>query len=152
MSQAREENVAAIAGTKRSVCHVWLLLVVVATHLVAGGGRRSFVRVRAGALVGRPRCGGFPAVGVEGSGFGRVEGHVFFFFQAEDGIRDSSVTGVQTCALPICTCLPGGATPSTAATRASLTSTWLFPASRTPASRLPANTCSPASCSTRPTS
>ena len=24
------------------------------------------------------------------------------FFQAEDGIRDSSVTGVQTCALPIC--------------------------------------------------
>src|SRR5882762_2886735 len=26
----------------------------------------------------------------------------FFFFQAEDGIRDSSVTGVQTCALPIC--------------------------------------------------
>src|SRR5260370_8565159 len=28
-------------------------------------------------------------------------GFVFFFFQAEDGIRDSSVTGVQTCALPI---------------------------------------------------
>src|SRR5437762_5556941 len=27
----------------------------------------------------------------------------FFFFQAEDGIRDTSVTGVQTCALPICT-------------------------------------------------
>src|SRR5438132_9687324 len=29
---------------------------------------------------------------------------VFFFFQAEDGIRDHCVTGVQTCALPI---LPG---------------------------------------------
>src|SRR5256886_12275246 len=29
---------------------------------------------------------------------------VFFFFQAEDGIRDLTVTGVQTCALPI---LPG---------------------------------------------
>src|SRR5690348_18064819 len=28
-----------------------------------------------------------------------------FFFQAEDGIRDGRVTGVQTCALPIC---PGG--------------------------------------------
>src|SRR3989449_3652021 len=28
----------------------------------------------------------------------------FFFFQAEDGIRDVAVTGVQTCALPI---LPG---------------------------------------------
>src|SRR5205823_10675769 len=26
---------------------------------------------------------------------------VFFFFQAEDGIRDKLVTGVQTCALPI---------------------------------------------------
>src|SRR5258706_5208933 len=28
---------------------------------------------------------------------------LFFFFQAEDGIRDWSVTGVQTCALPIFT-------------------------------------------------
>src|SRR3989475_3298270 len=27
---------------------------------------------------------------------------IFFFFQAEDGIRDLTVTGVQTCALPIC--------------------------------------------------
>src|SRR5438309_9240020 len=26
---------------------------------------------------------------------------IFFFFQAEDGIRDGTVTGVQTCALPI---------------------------------------------------
>src|SRR2546430_3389379 len=34
----------------------------------------------------------------------------FFFFQAEDGIRDLTVTGVQTCALPI----------STASARASL--------------------------------
>src|SRR5260370_19419324 len=30
----------------------------------------------------------------------------FFFFQAEDGIRDSSVTGVQTCALPISFIMP----------------------------------------------
>src|SRR5256885_13102768 len=28
---------------------------------------------------------------------------LFFFFQAEDGIRDYKVTGVQTCALPIST-------------------------------------------------
>src|SRR2546427_7854210 len=27
--------------------------------------------------------------------------HLFFFFQAEDGIRDLTVTGAQTCALPI---------------------------------------------------
>src|SRR2546430_5526082 len=33
----------------------------------------------------------------------RCRGHWtdFFFFQAEDGIRDLTVTGVQTCALPI---------------------------------------------------
>src|SRR2546430_16682553 len=36
---------------------------------------------------------------------------MIFFFQAEDGIRDLTVTGVQTCALPICLCgrLLGGA-------------------------------------------
>src|SRR2546430_12546539 len=33
---------------------------------------------------------------------GREGGRGFFFFQAEDGIRDLTVTGVQTCALPIC--------------------------------------------------
>src|SRR6266498_3648814 len=32
---------------------------------------------------------------------------VFFFFQAEDGIRDADVTGVQTCALPILLNVPG---------------------------------------------
>src|SRR5256885_213609 len=32
----------------------------------------------------------------------------FFFFQAEDGIRDYKVTGVQTCALPICHMVSGG--------------------------------------------
>src|SRR3989441_9781342 len=30
-----------------------------------------------------------------------AESTLFFFFQAEDGIRDKLVTGVQTCALPI---------------------------------------------------
>src|SRR3712207_6954713 len=41
--------------------------------------------------------------------------YFFFFFQAEDGIRDIGVTGVQTCALPILVlargrrrALPGG--------------------------------------------
>src|SRR5439155_15200612 len=36
--------------------------------------------------------------------FGCIGSHLlfcFFFFQAEDGIRDGHVTGVQTCALPI---------------------------------------------------
>src|SRR6266498_4865878 len=30
-----------------------------------------------------------------------IDNEVLFFFQAEDGIRDADVTGVQTCALPI---------------------------------------------------
>src|SRR6266550_9403783 len=35
---------------------------------------------------------------------------VVFFFQAEDGIRDVAVTGVQTCALPILPSRVGGRT------------------------------------------
>src|SRR6266481_9237525 len=43
--------------------------------------------------------------------------YVFFFFQAEDGIRDGTVTGVQTCALPICWSeVPGGFALSVQAT------------------------------------
>src|SRR5258708_14611483 len=41
---------------------------------------------------------------------------VIFFFQAEDGIRDDLVTGVQTCALPICQ----GARPVQSITRFAL--------------------------------
>src|SRR5207247_5648597 len=43
----------------------------------------------------------------------------FFFFQAEDGIRDPLVTGVQTCALPICL---DGAGNAAAAPRAAVAS------------------------------
>src|SRR5256884_4792022 len=46
---------------------------------------------------------------------------VFFFFQAEDGIRDVAVTGVQTCALPICgevaSVVPSAALPATPRTQ-----------------------------------
>src|SRR5260221_8312725 len=45
------------------------------------------------------------SVGVDVPKLGASEAEVgdesFFFFQAEDGIRDHCVTGVQTCALPI---------------------------------------------------
>src|SRR5207245_5686778 len=37
----------------------------------------------------------------------------FFFFQAEDGIRDATVTGVQTCTLPILSGLVGRLRPGT---------------------------------------
>src|SRR5690348_17426498 len=36
-----------------------------------------------------------------------------FFFQAEDGIRDGRVTGVQTCALPISLMRRGSTSPTT---------------------------------------
>src|SRR2546430_7517504 len=38
---------------------------------------------------------------VAGYRLGRDDPKIRFFFQAEDGIRDLTVTGVQTCALPI---------------------------------------------------
>src|SRR3989454_235990 len=62
----------------------------------------------------RPRCGGGQVRGLDRlqgpSGLSRgrfvrvrsLRIYFFFFFQAEDGIRDYKVTGVQTCALPIC--------------------------------------------------
>src|SRR2546429_1781449 len=49
-------------------------------------------------------CDGIGAVycgAIEDSGDRYAWIFVFFFFQAEDGIRDVAVTGVQTCALPI---------------------------------------------------
>src|SRR5437868_10648674 len=55
---------------------------------------------------GRGRRGGERAAadtrpgGGEGRARGRAD-HAGFFLQAEDGIRDRNVTGVQTCALPI---------------------------------------------------
>src|SRR5437764_10912135 len=42
---------------------------------------------------------------------------MYFFFQAEDGIRDTSVTGVQTCALPIYTPPPAPDTDRTVSRR-----------------------------------
>src|SRR5207244_7701244 len=55
--------------------------------------------------------------------------------QAEDGIRDDLVTGVQTCALPICTHSrspwenesPPGRSPLVRATSAPVPSSWLHP-------------------------
>src|SRR5258708_20957983 len=38
---------------------------------------------------------------IAGGSVSSLDRCVFFFFQAEDGIRDDLVTGVQTCALPI---------------------------------------------------
>src|SRR5256886_7834364 len=48
----------------------------------------------------------------------------FFFFQAEDGIRDLTVTGVQTCALPISQSRSASSRRSNRATRASTSCVW----------------------------
>src|SRR5262249_57106108 len=66
---------------------------VIGHHQRAGGG-------------GAGRGGPYPDTAIHvGYGGGhvwkRVSAFLCFFFQAEDGIRDWSVTGVQTCALPI---------------------------------------------------
>src|SRR5437867_9676962 len=55
-----------------------------------------------------------------------------FFFQAEDGIRDRTVTGVQTCALPIFSPVPRQRPPHRSHVR--LCSSWwpTAPATRTP--------------------
>src|SRR2546427_7956656 len=48
----------------------------------------------------------------------------FFFFQAEDGIRDLTVTGVQTCALPIWSDAHGGSCATARPRRPSGGSGW----------------------------
>src|SRR3712207_7417814 len=50
----------------------------------------------------------------------------FFFFQAEDGIRDIGVTGVQTCALPIFSFRSGETVTSLIAERLPATLTLAF--------------------------
>ena len=49
-----------------------------------------------------PRIGFVTVTQVDVTGDLRYAKIYVFFFQAEDGIRDLIVTGVQTCALPIC--------------------------------------------------
>src|SRR2546429_5964372 len=62
------------------------------THLVTD---LTLCPFRISAVTGRSSYRPFVDDPMEASAVG------FFFFQAEDGIRDVAVTGVQTCALPI---------------------------------------------------
>src|SRR5258706_12049776 len=52
-------------------------------------------------MYAEPRVRDWVALGFEPCRHRFTPKQFFFFFQAEDGIRDWSVTGVQTCALPI---------------------------------------------------
>src|SRR2546427_1426250 len=72
-------------------------------------------------------------------------GSLFFFFQAEDGIRDLTVTGVQTCALPICGAASGG-TPGETTTPAAdriFARSWRPTSTSTPASPRSSATAAP---------
>src|SRR2546430_500300 len=71
-------------------------------HCLRAQTRAARVAAGVGGELARPRwvelgdvLPGLVAIGVVGRAVR------FFFFQAEDGIRDLTVTGVQTCALPI---------------------------------------------------
>src|SRR3989441_8250008 len=52
-------------------------------------------------IITSPYMSDFPTCGIGSWLLDRSVFLLFFFFQAEDGIRDKLVTGVQTCALPI---------------------------------------------------
>src|SRR5467141_4087524 len=71
--------------------------------------------------------------------------YFFFFFQAEDGIRDSSVTGVQTCALPISWEGEWGLTPSRRSCAISQSPGWAVP-TRSPRRFSGSAVLAPASC------
>src|SRR5437867_9383169 len=87
-----------------------IMTVLFQTHtrlLVIGGG--VVLLLLAGALAtvfGRRLAGAIRRLSASARPLGRGQdfsrtGGSGFFFQAEDGIRDRTVTGVQTCALPI---------------------------------------------------
>src|SRR2546430_13635925 len=66
--------------------------------------QNSSVRTVTVKVIGEPCVDHYSAIIMRRRGMHEVEGAVggtHFFFQAEDGIRDLTVTGVQTCALPI---------------------------------------------------
>src|SRR2546421_64984 len=72
------------------------------------GGKTSYDADNRPLLVMRSNlwASGYDVDGTDQTSLGQFCGRVqqtykFFFFQAEDGIRDLIVTGVQTCALPI---------------------------------------------------
>src|SRR5699024_12003312 len=54
----------------------------------------------------------------------------FFFFQAEDGIRDRNVTGVQTCALPISSHIPPAEKDCSQCCKSLCLTTHFFPGNR----------------------
>src|SRR5256885_857810 len=65
----------------------------------------------------------------EGQWYRYAPSYVSFFFQAEDGIRDYKVTGVQTCALPISDCVASACCSGVRFSGSSLSTVWASGAS-----------------------
>src|SRR5256885_1406956 len=78
-----------------------LWAVAVALGHGRGSGLLRCMAERGRPVRRRPRWGRAAAGVREHLPASRLPGRARFFFQAEDGIRDYKVTGVQTCALPI---------------------------------------------------
>src|SRR2546429_4550488 len=72
-----------------------------AERLLCVGRREVLAEVFAEDFVGRPAEAAYRGAVPAADLALLVHREVAFFFQAEDGIRDVAVTGVQTCALPI---------------------------------------------------
>src|SRR2546430_5791941 len=88
-------------GGQRSAAMDYVLRQVGWDAATLEGGYRAYRREVIAQLDRMPQ--GFPfqvVCGATGRGKSRLLA-ALFFFQAEDGIRDLTVTGVQTCALPI---------------------------------------------------
>src|SRR5437868_6601901 len=92
-SRTRETPVAVLVVTSTmQVCTPWQHPAPSPLNRTCAGVRGGAATLGAGIAPARPdKRGG----GLDG------DGSLLFFFQAEDGIRDRNVTGVQTCALPI---------------------------------------------------
>src|SRR2546430_866597 len=85
------------SGNTDTVEEHWIICKCVALGAVGKWCREWKVRVAHDEVVGRGMFG----VEMGLLTMRDVDLILFFFFQAEDGIRDLTVTGVQTCALPI---------------------------------------------------
>src|SRR6266496_2209830 len=79
--------------------------------ILVGGGPAPGINSVIGAVTIRAALEGVEVLGIEDGFEWLMQGNVdhvrpLFFFRAEDGIRRLYVTGVQTCALPICSMPP----------------------------------------------
>src|SRR5205085_9545708 len=97
-------------------------------HHFNGSGRADYATaiVKLGWHVCEPLADAYALRVLDSSAIAKSGDSICFFFQAEDGIRDLTVTGVQTCALPIsrqCAALPATATRAASFSLASLART-----------------------------